>query len=483
MWNELKERWRKQSPGGYRETLRVAYPLIISTGSFTVMQFCDRMFLAWYSSSAIKAALPAGILSFTFICGFMALAGYANTFVAQYHGAGDRLGCSRATAQGVILSLLSWPLMLLLMPVGFWILKLSGHAPDVLADELIYFKILMWGSVTVPLGSAIGSFFTGRGDTFTNMIATIVANVVNIVLDYALIFGRWGFPEMGIAGAAWATIVSGLVTPAILFALYFCQQKLVAEYDTWKTFRWDGALLWRMVRFGAPSAVHLLLDISSFTLFVLWVGRMGGTEQAASNIALSINNLAFMPLIGMSIAASILVGQYQGRRDSATAERASWSALKIGWIYMLIVALTFILFPRAYFSLFTDRSASGVLLADILPMGRYLLLMMAVWGLMDAANLILSGALKGAGDTRFVMYYSVAMNWCFWITGEALIIFVFDGGLLAAWSWLTAYVMLTAFGFFWRFRGGRWKTIDLLERETPRQPSAGPGAEACILGE
>ena len=137
--------------------------------------------------------------------------------------------------------------------------------------------------------------------------------------------------------------------------------------------------------------------------------------------------------------------------------------------------------PR-FFSLFTDRGPAAVKLSDVLPVGRYLLMLMALWGLLDAVNLIISGALKGAGDTRFVMYYSVLMNWCGWLAGECVIIFVFHGGLIAAWIWLAIYVMLTSIGFLWRFRGGRWKTIDLLEREIPLEPR-GSGAEALPLAE
>ncbi len=463
-------------PGGYREVLRVAWPLIISMGSFTIMQFCDRMFLAWYSAVSIQAALPGGILSFTIICGFMALAGYANTFVAQYHGAGEPVGCSRATAQGLWLSLLSWPIMLALMPLGWFLLRVSGHPPEVFAEELKFFTILMLGSVAVPLGAAISSFFTGRGDTMTNMWANLAGNLVNITLDYALIFGHWGFPKLGIAGAGCATAISAFIPPAIMLAIYLSPSNHAA-FRTRDTLGIDRALFRRMVRFGVPSAMHLILDVGSFALFVLLTGRLGRSALASSNIALSINNVAFMPLIGISIAASILVGQYQGRRDGATAERAGWTSLKVGWCYIGVIALTFVLFPRAYFSLFAGRGAATVPLQEVLSTGRFLLLMMAAWGLLDAVNLIISGALKGAGDTRFVMYYSVAMAWCIWIPGEALILFAWHGGIVAAWSWLTVYVWLMAAGFLWRYRSGRWKTIELLERQTPLPPS-GPGAEA-----
>ncbi len=469
------------TPGGYREALQVAWPLIISTGSFTLMQFVDRMFLAWHSSTSIQAALPAGILSFTLACGFMALAGYANTFVAQYHGAGDKEGCSRSTAQGVWLALLSFPLLLLLIPVGDWILRLSAHPPEVLREELTYFRILMAGSISIPLNAAISSFFTGRGDTRTNMVAGLVGNVVNIVLDYAWIFGHFGFPALGIAGAAYATIVAGFVSPLILFALYF-GKTLRRTYNTVATFRFERELFMRLIRFGLPSGIQLFLDVSSFSVFVLFTGRMGELALAVSNMAFSINMVAFMPLIGISIAASTLVGQYQGRRDAATAEKAGWTCFKIGVLYMTFVAITYLALPRFYFGLFMNRAEGGLTMDDVMPLGRYLLAMMAAWGILDAANLIVSGALKGAGDSRFVMLYSSIGAWCVLVPVQWAMVRWFNAGILASWAWLTIYIMLLSSGFLLRFRSGAWKSIEVIEQKAPIVPRA-PGAESIVLSE
>lgn len=471
----------EELPGGYREVWRVAYPLIVSMASFTMMQFCDRMFLAWYSSAAIRAALPAGILSFTMICGFMALAGYANTFVAQYHGAQDKKGCSLSVAQGIFLALLSWPLIMLLIPVGTLIIQWSGHAPEVEQAELVYYRILMLGGVAVPLSSAIGSFYTGRGDTFTNMIATLAGNLLNILLDYIMIFGKWGCPEMGIAGAAWATVISGFLAPLMLGIMVY-SKKNAAAYGTRQYLRWDAPLMARMLRFGVPSALHLVLDVGAFAFFILLVGRLSPDDVAASNIAFGINNLAFMPLLGFSIAASILVGQYQGRQDSAHAVRATWTSLKMGSYYMIFIGLTFLLFPRFYFGLFTGAEEHLVALEDVLPRGRWLLAMMAAWGLLDNANLVFSGALKGAGDTRFVMLYNVSAAWGIWILGELVILFVLKGGLIMAWLWLTFYVCILAGGFYWRFKSGRWKTIELIERPVPPTPLH-PATDALTVAE
>jgi len=475
----MSSRQTTSLPGGYREVLRVAFPLILSMGTFTIMQFCDRIFLAHYSGVSIQAALPAGVLSFTLICFFHALAGYAGTFVAQYHGAGDPEGCVRATAQGLWLSLFSWPLILLLIPVGFWMMRVSGHSADVLREEYRFFWILMVGGVVVPLGTAVGGYFIGQGRTRINALSCMLGCILNIALDYAWIFGHWGFPRLGITGAALATCISGCVPPGIQLALFL--REPVTRRLGWRSalaLRWS--LMRRMIRYGAPSGGHLLVDVGSFTLFVLMTGRLEPVAFAASNIGFSINSVAFTPLIAVSIAASIVVGQHQGRGDGASAARAGWNALRIGWVYMFCIGLSFVLFPSGYYMLFKSADASYTL-QQLVTVGRPMMWMMAGWGLFDAINIVLSGALKGAGDTRFVMIYMLLFGWLIWIPGE-WIIFAHHLGILMAWAWLTLYVIILSAGFWWRWRSGRWKKINLLEREIPLVPTR-TGAEGLAVSD
>jgi len=466
-------------PGGFREVIHIAWPLVVSMGSFTLMQFIDRMFLAWHSPVSIQAALPAGILSFTFICIFMALCGYANTFVAQYHGAEDPVGCSRSVAQAVWLSFFTWPLLIATVPLGLWLLGISGHAPEVLAEEKIYFIILTAGGVVVPLGAAISSFFTGRGETRTNMLATIAGNLVNGVLDYVLIFGKWGAPELGIKGAAIATVIAGLVTPGILFLLYF-SRAYHQRYLTRDNMRIRWPLMLRLIRFGLPSGINMFMEIAAFSLFILITGRLGDLSLAVSNMALSINTVAFLPLIGLSIASATLVGQYQGRGDSGTAAKAAVKSVMVGIFYVSVVGLTYITFPSVYFSAFTLRAETGFSLNEIMVTGRWLLMLMALWGFMDAVNVILAGALKGAGDTRFVLIYSSLMSWGLLVPGVLLVIFTFKGGLLSMWTWALIYIGLLAGGYIIRFRSGKWKSIQVIESPLP-PPAARPGAEAMAV--
>jgi MATE family multidrug resistance protein len=439
---------------------RIAAPLILSMASYTIMQFCDRVFLARYSSVTIQAALPAGILAHTLICFFQALTGYAGTFTAHYHGAKETAQCVRATAQGIWLAVLSWPLIVLLIPLGLCLIDFSGHAPDVAAAEKTYFVILMAGGIMVPLNAALGGYFMGIGRTTVNLIANALGCSLNILLNYVMIFGRWGCPEMGIAGAAYGTLISGFVTCAIQAAL-FLREPPVRTGGLLRALRLDGALMRRIIRFGTPSGLQLLMDIGSFAVFIMLTGRMGELALAASNIALSINNLAFAPLLGFSLAASTVVGQHQGARNPEAAQRAGYTGLKMGLVYMCVIGSTFVLFPKVYFEMFRSGDA-GFSVEDLLGLGRWMLLMMTVWGLLDTVSIILSGALKGAGDTRFVMVYMILGSWLVLVPGSVLLLRV-GVGIIGLWAWLAVYVCVLAVGFWWRWRQGRWKAIRVIE--------------------
>ncbi len=465
--------------GSGKEVLRVAWPLIISTASFSVMQFCDRAFLAHYSGDALRAVVPSGILAFTLICGFRALVAYSNTFVAQYYGAGEHKLCSLATMQGVILSFLLWPVILTLIPLGRGLLMLANHSPPVLADELNYFTLIMLGSITNILGIAAASFFIGRGKTIFLMTVLIFANSLNVALDYALIFGKWGFPSLGIRGAAIGTVVSGSTIPLLLLTLFFskaCDRK----FATRAAVKFKFGMMKRMIRFALPSGISFAIHIGSFAFFVVMVGRLGPVALAASNIALSVNLFAFMPMIGLGLAAQTLTGQYLGAKDPDSAARAVFSSLKIGVVYIILIGITFVLMPHQYIALFTGSGDSVIHSDQVFECVRILMLFLVVRGLADIVDIILSSALKGAGDTKFVMIFSVATAWLMLGVGEYLIIEVFKSNIYVAWGWSILYLIVTATGYALRFHAGNWRNIDLMGIELPEPLSADIEAISAI---
>ena len=456
----LKNRWR--SEGGYREVLVVAIPLILSTATWSVQHFVDRMFLTWYSPEAIAAAMPAGMLNFSMVSIFMGTAGYVTTFVAQYYGAEryDRIG--PALWQGVYVSLLGGLAIVCAIPFAEPVFRLVGHSPLVQQNEVDYFQVLCLGAGAYSASYALSGFFSGRGKTWPVLWVNVATTVVNLVLDYALIFGRWGFPELGIRGAGIATVVAGVFS-LLMFLALLCSRSNNNTFHTIKGWRLERDLFVRLLRYGFPSGVQFFLEMAGFTAFVLLVGRLGIASLAATNIAFNINTLAFMPMIGCGIAVSVLVGQYLGGDNPDRAQSAVYSGFHLTLVYMLSIAAAYVLVPDVFVAPFALR-ADPAGFSEIYGYSIILLRFVAVYSVFDTMNIVFCSAIKGAGDTRYVMLITVILSVFVFILPVYLAVVVFEFGLMVAWIFATAYIILLGFIFYLRFLGGKWKTMRVIER-------------------
>ena len=456
----LKTRWN--SPGGYREVLVVAIPLILSTATWSVQHFVDRMFLTWYSPEAIAAAMPAGMLNFSMISIFMGTGGYATTFVAQYYGARQFHRIGPALWQGVYVSLLGGLVIVCAIPFAEPVFSLVGHSPLVQQNEVAYFKILCLGGGAYAASYALSGFFSGRGKTWPVLWVNIATTVVNLVLDYALIFGHWGFPELGIRGAGIATVVAGVFSLLMFFVLLSSGSNN-DTFHTIKGWRLEKDLFVRLLRYGFPSGVQFFLEMAGFTAFVLLVGRLGIASLAATNIAFNINTLAFMPMIGCGIAVSVLVGQYLGGDKPDRAQSVVYSGFHLTLVYMLSIATAYVLVPDVFVAPFALRADPGGF-SEIYGYSIILLRFVAVYSVFDTMNIIFCSAIKGAGDTRYVMLITVILSVFVFIVPVYLTVVVFEFGLMVAWVFATVYITLLGFIFYLRFLGGKWKTMRVIER-------------------
>jgi len=456
--NMLRQRW--SCDGGYYDVLKIAIPLILATGAYSVQHFIDRMFLTWYSPEAIAASMPASILNFTLMSLFIGTASYVSTFVAQYYGAGQCDYIGRITWQGIYFSLIGMVVMLLFIPFSHSIFELAGHAPEVQELENQYFVILCLGGFFPIVSAAISGLFAGLGRTWTLMWVNFAATGINIILDYAMIFGNFGFPEWGIRGAAVATVISSIVS-TFLFLFLMLNRRYRKEFGTWSGRGFNRGLFGRLLNFGFPAGLQFFLDMLGFTLFILLVGRIGKVELAATNIAFNINMLAFMPMTGLGIAISVLVGQNLGNEDPKMAEFSTWSGTHISFFYMLLVAILFVALPGLFLNPFGYEADS----ADFKPIFDYgvvLLRFIALYCLFDTLNITFASALKGAGDTRFVMKAIVLVSWLVMVIPTYLAVVVFKQHLFVAWGFATSYVVLLGFVFLLRFLRGKWKTMSVI---------------------
>jgi len=455
----LRHRWSR--PAGFREVLVLAGPLVLSTGTMTVQQFINRVFLSWYSPEALAASLPAGILSFTFLCFFIGTVSYANTFVAQYHGSGQPQRIASSVWQAVWLSLASVVVILPCALLARPIFALAGHTASVQALEVPYFQVLLLGGGFAILPAALSSFFTGQGRVRTVMWINIVISITNALLDYALIFGHFGLPRLGIVGAAYATVIAtALGTAAFLVAFLF--GPLGRRYQVWAARGLDRDLFARLLRFGAPSGLHFMLDLFAWSLFILLVGRLGTVSLAATNLAFQVNSVVFVPMIGFAIATSTLVGQRLGQEQPQLAARTTWSAFQMTFVYMVSIAVFYVLTPRLFIVPFGAK-ADPAQFADVQAQAIIMLRFVALYSIFDGANLIFSAALKGAGDTLFVMLMSVSLSMTIMVLPTWLVCRDGKGSVWVAWSAITAFVCILACGFLWRFLQGKWRTMRVTE--------------------
>ena len=450
-------------PCGARDVLVLALPLVISTASWTVMNFVDRMLLLWHSTRAMAAAMPAGMLYFSLLCFPLGLATYVNTFVAQYEGAGRHGRIGLAVWQGVRIGLFATPLFLITIPLAPWMFELAGHEPQVAGLEVLYYQVLCFGAGGHVIASAMSCFFTGRGQTRVVMAVDVTSSLLNGLLDYALIFGHWGFPAMGIEGAAWATVAAQWFR---MVAYWWLMMRPIyrEKYQLVAGRRFDAPLMWRLLRYGGPTGLQMLVEVSAFSLFVLLVGRLGEDAMAATTLAFNVNSVAWVPMLGLGIALSTMVGQQLGHNRPEMAARATWTAFWMAQTYLSVMAVLYVLAP----DLFLFGHASGTDPAEFDRLRKVtvvLLRFVAAYSLLDAMNLMFVGALKGAGDTRFILMVSV-------ITSPLPVLASWAGvtyggwGLIWCWIVLTLWIWALAVIYFVRFLQGRWRQMRVIEPET-----------------
>ena len=475
MPNELQTEsnwWARQC--GPRDVLAIALPLIVSTASWAIMNFVDRMFLLWYSPPAMAAAMPSGLLHFTIMCFPLGVASYTNTFVAQYIGAGrhDRIG--RLMGQSLYIGLITMPMFLLTIPLASWIFTIAGHSPELADLESTYYMVLAFGAGATIMAASLSSFFTGRGVTKVVMVVDIGASLLNVGLDYLLIFGIGGLPSLGIVGAGLATVTSQWARVVAYWLLMQTpQNRKTYQLRTVRQFDWK--ILRQLLRYGGPNGLQMLIEISAFTILILIVGQLGEMEMAATTLAFNINTVAFIPMLGMGIALATIVGQQLGRNRPDLATRATWTSLVLSIAYMGGMAILYLTVP----DLIMIGHSSGISDSNdflmIKSTTKILLQFVAVYSLFDALYIVFVSVLRGAGDTRFILITSMVIT-PLPVIAAGLGIKYADWGLYWCWTVITAWILSLGLVFSARFFGGKWRRMRVIE------PDLFPGGKKIMPG-
>lgn len=451
---------RFKKNGDVKDVLVVALPMLLSMSFDTLMTFIDRLFLSKLGPAEMNAALGAGAVQLALTMFFTGMISYTTAMVAQRLGGKRRWDCARAFMQALYVSLMCVPLLYLTIPLGHVAFGMEHLPADQLQYQKTYFNILMFGGVINLVRNVAPCFFSGIGETKIVMKAAFVGMLVNVACNFVLIYGMGPIPALGVAGAAYGTLIGNVVSTVILFAKFFgksCHRRFRTRY----AFAFSWPLTRELLKKGIPSGVEMFLNMSAFQLLILMFHALGPESATASSVMFNWDMVAYVPLMGLEVASTSLVGRYVGAKDGAAASRSTYSGLKLGWGYSLLMGIFFIFLPGILTDIFkpdvAEASAEAIAIFESArPMSIFMLRIATFYIFVEVLLVIYAGALRGAGDTLWVMFACAIMNWC--VAGSLyLVAYVF--GLPAHLAWIAVVaVYSTAPVLFWlRWKSGKWR--------------------------
>lgn len=446
-----------------KELLRLAYPMIISQGAFAVMIFTDRYFMSLVSPTHMGASLGGGVASFFCMSLFIGVLSYGNALTAQYFGRKQFDKCSRVVTQGLLLTLFFAPLLVAIGYLSLGSFEFMGHAPEQVVLARQYFIILIWGASFSLAKTCIASYFSGIGRTYIVMIADTVGVAINIPLTWALIFGYGEVPALGIAGAAYATIISSLIS-LLIFCYFYLEPHHATSFMVKQSFQLDRGILRRFVRLGFPSGIEMFLNVAAFNLFLLMFQSYGIAESASAAIVFNWDIVSYVPMIGLNVAIISLIGRYIGAGDTTLMSQVIRISFMLGLGYSSILALLFYLGREPLVAIFLATGSSG----EIQTLASFMMIGLATYVMADATILVAGGVLRGAGDTRWLMWASVLIHWLM-LAVQYFVIKVWELGPKVSWVVFVAMILMTAIVYLLRLTSSRWRTPEAFARVMSEQ--------------
>ncbi|MFT5207121.1 MAG: MATE family multidrug resistance protein [Candidatus Omnitrophota bacterium] len=450
---------RKHREGGMWEMLVIAFPMLVANACDTVIIFTDRLFVAKLGSIQMNASFIGGLSVYLLMTFFVGLTGYATALIAQHLGAGQKDACARVLTQAVIIAVLAFPITLACRPLVYYLFEAMHINPAQIALQKQYFNILSYIIFFGLIKNCFNSYFAGIGKTGVIMVAACVSMSFNVFLNYILIYGKFGCPAYGMVGAAYGSIIASFFGFLVLIWVYL-GDKNQKEFGIKAAYIFDWPLMRKLLHLGYPAGLELFLNMLSFTMLVMLFHSVSPVAATAASIVFNWDIVAYVPLLGVEIGVTSLVGRYMGAGKPEIAHQSMLSGIRFGICFSAILFILFLFAPAMLVNVFSPLEPTKAFLNSA-SIAENMLRMSSIYVLTEVIMLAMVGALRGAGDTFWAMVLTVSLHW---VLVPLLYIILHVLHLAPEVAWLTLIATFFVFlGFVVRrYNQGAWKQIKLV---------------------
>ena len=408
----------------------LAVPVVLSELGWMAQGVVDNIMVGRLGPAAIGAVALGNAVYYTpCLFGIGLLLGL-DTLVSQAYGRQDHEECHRWLAQGVYLACIITPPLMILVAAASYGFTRFGVIPEVALLSGGYLRLLNWGTLPLLLYGGTRRYLQGVGQVRVITATYVLANLLNWFGNWVLIYGKFGFPALGVNGSAISTCIARVAMAAALLGFAW-------RYENNRgppLFRhWAGPQIQRLrqlVRLGGPAAGQIVLEVGAWNFSTFSAGYLNSVALATHAIALNYASISYMVPLGMSAAAAVSVGHAVGAGDPARARRAGWLALALGTSFMCLAGIVFFVAPRPLISLYTSDPR-------VLAVGPSLLWIAAAFQIFDGIQTVCTGALRGLGETRVPMFANLVGYWVIGLPLGLTLCFVLHWGIYGTWIGLT----------------------------------------------
>ncbi len=429
----------------YAQTFKLAYPVMLSQIGHVMVGIVDSIMVGRLGAEPLAASAFAVSIFHVFLMFGIGVSYGITPLVAQADGEGDQNKITRILRNGIIMCSVAGLILFGGQLITSFFLGAMSQPEAVIELGTPYFMIIATSIIPLMFFQNFKQFTEGLSVTKQTMFITIASNLINVGLNYLLIYGKFGFPELGLNGAGWATLIARIFMAIAMLVFVLKNPRFKAFREGFNLAKFKATYIKPMLKIGLPSGIQFTFEVGAFTVAAIMMGSLGVVQLAAHQIAISLVSLSYMMATGVAAAATVRVGNQFGKGDGVNLWRAGVSSFGISILVMSACALVFILFSQSLPTLYIDEP-------NVIAMASSLIIVAGLFQLSDGIQVVGLGALRGMSDVKKPTIITLIAYWGLAIPISYVFGFVLDMGPEGIWYGLLTGLSIAALLLFVRFK-------------------------------